>query len=87
MGRVLPVPRIQRDCNGPGALKLDINQLIGSRSGIQNEKGLEVFYDFAITPALRIIPSYQHIWNPLTAEVAAHERRADVLLVRFAVIL
>jgi porin len=68
-------------------LKLDINQLIGSRSGIQNEKGLEVFYDFAITPALRIIPSYQHIWNPLTAEVAAHERRADVLLVRFAVIL
>ena len=69
------------------ALKLDINQLMGSRSGIQDEKGLEVFYDFAITPALRIIPSYQHIWNPLTADVAAHQRRADVLLVRFAVIL
>ena len=44
---------------------------------IQNEKGIEIFYDFAITPAIRVIPSYQHIWNPLTAAVAKNHRSAD----------
>jgi len=49
-----------------------------------NENGLEVFYDVAITPAIRLIPSYQHIWNPLTAEVAKNERSADVFLLRLS---
>ena len=69
-----------------GSLKRDIAQLSGGRSSIQNEKGSEVFYDFAITPALRLIPSYQHIWNPLTAEVGRNQRSTDVLLARFTVI-
>ena len=28
------------------------------------KKGIEIFCDFALTPAIRLIPSYQHIWNP-----------------------
>ena len=51
-----------------GPLKLDIAQLTGGNATVQDEKGSELFYDFAVTPALRFIPSYQHIWNPLTAE-------------------
>ena len=51
---------------------------------MKNENGLEVFYDFAITPAIRLIPSYQHIWNPLAAEVAKNERGADLFLVRLS---
>jgi len=73
--------------NGIGSpLKLDIEQLSGSKNTVQNEKGSEIFYDFAITPAIRFIPSYQHIWDPLTAEVTRHQRGADVFLARFAVI-
>src|SRR5262249_6647301 len=45
-----------------GALKRDIMQLSGSKRGTRDEKGTEIFYDFAITPALRFISSYQHIW-------------------------
>jgi hypothetical protein len=67
-------------------LKLDIAQLTGGKAAVQNEKGSEVFYDFAITPALRFIPSYQHIWNPLTAEATRNQRGADVFLARFTVV-
>jgi hypothetical protein len=67
-------------------LKLDIAQLSGGNSAIRNEKGSELFYDFAITPALRVIPSYQHIWNPLSAEAERHQRSTDVLFARFTVI-
>jgi len=66
-------------------LKLDIAQLSGSKNTVQNEKASEIFYDFAITPAIRFIPSYQHIWDPLTAEVTRNQRGADVFLARFAV--
>jgi carbohydrate-selective porin OprB len=67
-------------------LKQDIAQLSGGEAATQNEKGSEVFYDFAITPAVRLIPSYQHIWNPLTAEVTRNQRGTDIFLARFAVI-
>lgn len=65
-------------------LKRDISQLTAGTSFAKNERGTEVFYDFAITPAVRLISSYQHIWNPLTAEVAKKENRADVFLLRLA---
>lgn len=65
-------------------LKDDIAQLTGSTATPKNENGLEVFYDFAITPAIRVIPSYQHVWNPLTAAVVKTEDHADVFLVRFS---
>jgi porin len=63
-------------------LKNDFARLAGATA--KNEQGLEVFYDVAITPAIRLIPSYQHIWNPLTAEVAKNERSADVFNLRLS---
>lgn len=65
-------------------LKNDITRLTAATATAKNENGLEVFYDVAITPAIRLIPSYQHIWNPLTAEVAKNERGTDLFLVRLS---
>jgi porin len=65
-------------------LKDDLAQLTGGKAAVKNEKGTEIFYDFAITPAIRLIPSYQHIWDPLTAEVARNHRGADVFNVRLS---
>ncbi len=57
----------------------------GSRS-LQNEQGLEVFYDFALTPAVRITPSYQHIWNPMAAQVVNGNEFADLWMIRTTVV-
>ena len=65
-------------------LKTDFARLTAATATVKNENGLEVFYDFAITPAIRLIPSYQHIWNPLTAEVVKNERSADVFNLRLS---
>jgi porin len=67
-----------------GPLKDDIAQLTGGTASVKNEEGTEVFYDFAITPAIRVIPSYQRIWDPLTAEVVRNQRGADVISVRLS---
>ena len=67
-------------------LKDDVVRLTGGMTIPKNENGLEVFYDFAVTPAIRVIPSYQHIWNPLNAAVVKNERKADVFLVRVSLI-
>ena len=63
-------------------LKGNIAHLTGGTSRVKNEQGVEVFYDFAITPAIKVIPSYQHTWNPLSATVARNQRAADVFLAR-----
>ena len=52
---------------------------------VKDEKGIEVFYDFALTPAIRLIPSYQRIWNPLVAGVAESASHADVFMTRVTV--
>jgi len=65
-------------------LKDDIAQLTGGKATINDEKGTEIFYDFAITPAIRLIPGYQHIWDPLTAQVARNHHGADVFNVRLS---
>lgn len=64
------------------SLKDNIARLTGGTSRVKDEQGVEVFYDFAITPAIKLIPSYQHIWNPLTASVARDQRGVDVFLAR-----
>jgi hypothetical protein len=46
---------------------------------------MEVFYDYAITPAVRLIPSYQHIWNPLTG-VAVGNDHTDLWMMRGTVV-
>ena len=57
----------------------------GGALNVKNEQGMEVFYDYAITPAIRIIPSYQHIWNPLSAVAAGHTD-ADLWMMRGTIV-
>ena len=52
---------------------------------VENEKGVEAFYDFAIIPSIRLIASYQHVWNPLIAETAKKEDKTNVFLTRLTV--
>ena len=43
---------------------------------------MEIFYDCVVTPAIRLIPSYQHIWNPLLAQVETRAKSTNVFLAR-----
>jgi hypothetical protein len=52
------------------------------KSSASNEQVFEVVYDFAITPAIRLIPGYQRIWKPLAAQVTKGTNQADVFLTR-----
>src|SRR5262249_34936050 len=62
-----------------GEFKDAFRQLTAGTS-VKNEQGLEVFYDFAVTPAIRVIPSYQHVRNPFIAQVVEHHRSANLFL-------
>ena len=66
-----------------GDLKDDIGRLTGRRP--HDERGLEVFYDFAVAPSTNLTLSYQHAWDPLTADVAANRNDADVFMARISV--
>jgi porin len=66
-------------------LKNSIKRLTANAASVNDEKGIELFYDFAITPAIRFIPSYQHIWDPIAARVSKHENGADLFLGRVTV--
>ncbi len=66
-------------------LKDSIKTLTGGAADVINEKGMEIFYDFAITPAMRLISSYQHIWNPFAAQVADQQKSTDVFTARLTV--
>jgi hypothetical protein len=56
-----------------------------NRRDLKDEKGLEIFYDFALTPAIRLIPSYQYIWDPLLAQVETQEDHAEAFFIRATV--
>ncbi len=47
-------------------------KVTGETSNPKDAQGTEAYYDFALTPAVRIIPSYQQIWNPLVAQERPH---------------
>ena len=66
-------------------LKTSIAQLTSGNARASNESGIEVFYNFAVTPAIRVIPSYQHIWHPLATQVATGRDHADLFLTRLTV--
>jgi porin len=66
-------------------LKDDITYLTAGTASVRDEKGIEVFYDFAVTPAIRLIASYQHMWDPLVAGVATKEHAANIFLLRSTV--
>ena len=63
-------------------LKTDIAQLTLGNGSASDESGIEVFYNFAVTPAIRLIPSYQHIWHPLAAQIAKGQDHTDLFLTR-----
>jgi hypothetical protein len=65
----------------------DVVRQLTLGTDVNNERGFEMFYDFALTPALRIIPSYQYVWNPLVAQVAVGHRSASVFLLRLTAVL
>jgi len=66
-------------------LQNQVRRYTGGALNVQNEQGMEVFYDYAITPAIRLIPSYQHIWNPLSAVAAGHDS-ADIWMMRGTIV-
>jgi len=66
-------------------LKNSIKRLTFNTASVNDEMGMEIFYDFAITPAIRFMPSYQHIWDPIAARVSKHENWADLFLSRMTV--
>lgn len=66
-------------------LQYQVRRYTGGLLNVQNEQGMEVFYDYALTPAIRLIPSYQHIWNPLSAVAAGHDS-ADLWMMRGTVV-
>ncbi len=66
-------------------LKNSIKRLTFNTASINDEKKMEFFYDFAVTPAIRFIPSYQHIWDPIAAQVSKHENGTHVFLTRLTV--
>jgi carbohydrate-selective porin OprB len=66
-------------------LKTAIGVLSRGQAAARDESGMEVFYNFAITPAVRLIPSYQHIWHPLAAEVVERRRSTDIIQTRLTV--
>jgi hypothetical protein len=68
-----------------GSTKDSISRLTRGREHATDEKGAEVFYNFAITPAVRFIASYQHIWDPLAASLAVKQDKTDVVMTRLTV--
>jgi porin len=68
-----------------GDLKDSVSQLTAGGVPVNDEKGVEVFYDFALTPAIHITPSYQHQWDPLLSQVATNTRGVNVFLARLNV--
>ncbi|WP_257170019.1 carbohydrate porin [Bradyrhizobium sp. SRS-191] len=66
-------------------LKTSITAISRGQAAARDESGMEVFYNFAITPAVRLIPSYQHIWHPLAADVAERRKSTDILQARLTV--
>jgi porin len=66
-------------------IKDRVAALTANRRILQDETGVEAFYDFALTPAIRLIPSYQHIWNPLLAATLKGRYHADIFLARVTV--
>ena len=68
-------------------LKTDVAQMSGGFVQLKNEQGVEVFYDFALTPAIRVIPGYQYIWDPLTAKAAVNKATAEMFQLRLTAAL
>ena len=58
--------------------KNSITRLTEGTASAEDERSVELFYDFAITPAVRLNVSYQHVWNPLIAKVVENQNNASL---------
>lgn len=65
-----------------GDLKDGLYRFSNGDISVGDEYGVEVFYDIAVTPAVSLNISYQHVWNPFQATLAGGEDNADILTVR-----
>lgn len=63
-------------------LKSSVAAISRGQATARDESGMEAFYNVAITPAVNLIPSYQHVWHPLAAEVAERRKSADIFQLR-----
>jgi len=66
-----------------GKFRNSIRQL--TNTTVKSENGIEIFYNFAITPAINVNAGYQHIWNPLNASVTLNQNHTDLFLARLNV--
>jgi porin len=66
-------------------LQTSVSILSAGTIRLHDERGAEVFYDLALTPALHLAVSYQHIWDPLTATAATRQDHADIVTTRLTV--
>ena len=66
-------------------LKNSLAELTAGTAAVRDEQGVEVFYSYAVTPAIRLIASYQHIWDPFAAQVAANNSAADLFQARLTI--
>jgi carbohydrate-selective porin OprB len=57
-------------------------QKINEGRDLDDEVGMEVFYNFALLPSVSISPSYQHIWHPFESQLGGGKDHADVFLLR-----
>ncbi len=62
-----------------------VTPLTQGTSSAADERGVELYYDLAITPAVRLNVSYKHVWNPLIAKVTENQNNASVFLARLKV--
>lgn len=68
-----------------GEFKNTISGLTQGHRHAGNESGTEVFYNLAITPAVRFIGSYQYIRHPLSAQVAEGRDSTSLVMGRLTV--
>lgn len=63
-------------------LKNGLSTLSAGDISIDDEYGLEAFYNLALTPAVSVNLSYQHVFNPFEAELLSDGDDADIFMVR-----
>ncbi len=65
-------------------LKAEITQLTFGMAVASDESGIEAFYDFAPTPAIRLISRYQAHMASACCQIAKGQTYADVFQTRLA---
>lgn len=67
-----------------GDLKDGVKFFSNGDISVGDERGVEVFYDLEVTPAISINLSYQRIWDPFQATLAGGDDTADLVMLRLS---